>query len=62
MITCIEPEPGGEDQGILRVEVSCPFSPRELSSLRNWFFLEGWSIEAEQIDAYFDTGRFDTDL
>ena len=53
MITLIEPEPGGEDLGILRVEVSCPFSVAQLRSLRDWFDGEGWSIEVEQIDSYF---------
>lgn len=53
MITLIEPESGGESQGILRVEISLPISPDELRSLRDWFDHTGWSIEVDQIDAYF---------
>ena len=53
MITLIEPEVGGESAGIVRVELSCPFSLDELRSLRGWFDEGGWSIEVDQIDGYF---------
>lgn len=57
MITMIEPEPGGESHGILRVEISLPITPGELRSLRDWFALNGWSVEADQIDDYFMLGE-----
>ena len=53
MITKIEPERGGEAGGYLRVELSVPFSPDELRSLRDWFDSHGWPIEVDQIDAFF---------
>lgn len=52
MITNIEPEPGGEAQGILRVEFSLPLSIDELRSLRDWFDANGWPIEVDQIDEH----------
>lgn len=53
MITLIEPERGGESEGILRVELSMPMHPDELRSLRDWLDASGWVIEVEQIDSYF---------
>lgn len=53
MITLIEPERGGEEQGILRVELSMPMAPAELLALRDWLVGTGWSVEAEQIDSFF---------
>lgn len=53
MITLIEPERGGESEGILRVEVSLPISPEELESLCDWFDQGGWSVEVDQINNYF---------
>lgn len=53
MITRLAPEVGGEAQGIVRCELSCPFSPDELRSLRDWFAAGGWSVEVDQIDAFF---------
>jgi hypothetical protein len=58
MITLIEPERGGETEGILRVEVSLPLHPSELRNLRDWFSVNGWSIEVEQIDSYLKDGTF----
>jgi hypothetical protein len=53
MITLIEPERGGEAEGILRVEVSLPLHPDELRLLRGWFQEGGWPVEVEQIDSFF---------
>lgn len=54
MITKIEPEPGGEKLGILRVELSVPFDRNELDALGDWFLARGWTIEYEQIVAYLN--------
>jgi hypothetical protein len=53
MITTIEPERGGESQGVLRVVMDVPFLPSELRELRDWLDERGWSVEVDQIDAYF---------
>lgn len=53
MMTKIAPEPGGESQGILRVELSMPLSVDEVLSLREWLEDNGWPIECDQIDAFF---------
>ena len=52
MITHIAPEPGGEAAGIVRLELSVPFDEDEVRALRDWLAARGWSIEADQIDAY----------
>ena len=52
MITCIEPERGGESEGIVRLVLDIPASPTDLLLLREWLDHNGWSIEVDQIDAY----------
>lgn len=52
MITKIEPERGGESEGILRIVLDMPFSPMDLQLLRIWLDENGWSIEVDQIDAF----------
>lgn len=55
MITTIGPEHGGESEGILRVDLSLPIAPHELRSLQEWFTANGWSLEADAIDDYFNS-------
>jgi hypothetical protein len=52
MITTIEPERGGESEGIVRLVLDLPCSPTDLRLLRGWLDDNGWSIEADQIDSY----------
>jgi hypothetical protein len=54
MITKIEPEPGGERQGVLRVELSLPMSPEDLESLCDWLDVSGFSPDVDQINSYFE--------
>jgi hypothetical protein len=54
MITTIEPERGGESEGIVRLVLDMPFSPMDLRLLRIWLDENGWSIEVDQIDAYLN--------
>ena len=57
MITTIEPERGGESQGIIRLVLDVPFSHEEVLGLRDWLASRGWSIEVEQIDEYLTNER-----
>jgi hypothetical protein len=62
MITKIVPERGGENAGVLRVEFSLPMVVEELRDLSEWFVVNGWSVEADQIDEFINYGRyFDAD-
>ena len=52
MITKIEPERGGELDGILRVEVSLPMSRKELFDLGFFLGEMGFVDDLDQVDRY----------